>query len=536
MARGLNDNLLNTGTTSDAETEKALLSLCMRKEEGVNSTVGKKLIKEDFSDPRNGLIFDAITRLFLNDERIDRFTVSERLKKDGNIERAGGYEYIYEVAESPAVLSNVSSYVKIIRDKSDMRRLIKTLDDLRVMTGRGKSTGEVVDAALSRLGEFKTDEQTKGFEIIREILKSNLEEIQNELKGDPAATKKVKTGFARLDNMMGGLRPGSLNIIAARPGMGKSALAINIATYVAANGKGVAIFSLEMSKTEIGNRLLSAGMTYSSVNSIMYGHRYGDREREDLDAALTKVGRLPIYIDDNSMSNPITMKSKLTELIAQPNVEIGLIVVDYLQLMTMPGRGQSNRQNEIADVSRSLKVLAKEFDVPIIALSQMSRDAAKRDDHTPQLSDLRDSGAIEQDADTVIFIDRPDYYNKGETPDPEESDIKNANLYLAKNRHGSVGKIKVKWEPKRTRFFELDTKKVGDDPEESGKYPRKRTTTSDAAASDYKFTDDQVPPPEEPVYDYPDADDVAPIPEATDAPDDILNNPNSDYPDGFLDD
>ncbi|MBP5654505.1 MAG: replicative DNA helicase [Clostridiales bacterium] len=539
MDAGYDNNLLNFGqgsNTSDNDVEMALLSVCLRQEKAVIETVGKHLVKDDFADPRNGLIFDVITRLFLSDEKIDKFTVSDLLNKEGNIEKAGGFPYIYKVAEIPAVVSNVSGYIKIIRDNSDMRKLRRTLDDLKKKTESGKSASEIADAAIATITGLKSDNDNKGFESISDILKVNIEEISKELTGKNEDNKKVMTGFSKLDRMLGGLRPGSLNIIAARPGMGKSALAVNIATYAATLDIPVAIFSLEMSKTELGNRLINTGMSTYTVGKILHGHYSDERAMNDLNASIVKVGKLPLFIDDRSDVNPVTMKAKLTELTAKPESNVGLVIVDYLQLMTMPGRKEASRQTEVADISRSLKVLAKDFNIPIIALSQMSRTSAKSEDHTPQLTDLRDSGAIEQDADTVIFIDRPDYYNKGETKDPDEGDIKNATLYLSKNRHGEVGNVKVKWEPKRTRFFEEDTRREGADPEENGSMrPGQgssftRTVPAGQAASDYRFDDQD----QKSSYD-PDAYGHEPQ-EPDEEPDDLMDETNSDYPDGFFDD
>ena len=535
MDFGFDNNLLNVGqenNTSDLDVEMALLSVCLRQERAVIDTVGKHLVKEDFADARNSLIFDAITRLFLSDERIDKFTVSDMLNKEGNIEKAGGFQYVYKVAELPAVVSNVEGYVKIIRDNSDKRKLIKILDDLRKKAGSGKSASEVADDGITRISSLKSDNDAKGFESIKDILKVNLDEISKELTGQNDNGKKVMTGFSRLDRMLGGLRPGSLNIIAARPGMGKSALAVNIATYAATLDVPVAIFSLEMSKTELGNRLINTGMSRYTLGSILSGHTRDERAMNDMNSSFVKVGKLPLFIDDRSDVNPVTMKAKLTELMSKPETKVGLVVVDYLQLMTMPGRKDSSRQTEVADISRSLKILAKDFNIPIIALAQMNRSSAKSEDHTPQLTDLRDSGAIEQDADTVLFIDRSDYYNKGETPDPDEGEIKNATLYLSKNRHGAVGKVKVKWEPKRTRFFEEENRREGEDPEENGSMrpgqgsAYTRTVPAGQAASDYNFEDNDPGPVREDDGFREDDDDL----------DDLLSETNSDFPDGFNDD
>ena len=331
--------------------------------------------------------------------------------------------------------------------------------------------------------------------------------------------------------MLGGLRPGSLNILAARPSMGKSALAINMAANVASYQNPVAIFSLEMSKQEIASRLMSTFMN-KPVSEIIYSHKMTDSDKKQIDHALEKLAEYPIFIDDNSDTNPITMKSKLQQLFAGPN-KPRLVIIDYLQLMTMPGKSGRSRNEEVTDISRSLKLLAKEFNIPFIALSQLSRGAAQRDDHTPQLSDLRDSGAIEQDADTVMFIDRPDYYKKkdeegGSEDAPEQvnfkdnNDAKPAFIYLSKNRHGKTGRDSVWWVPRKTLFIEHNEK----DPEEGGS-SYTRTVDGDAASQNYNFdsvTTDEGPIPEPPM---PDNADIPP------EGDDFFAQANDSFPDGF---
>lgn len=246
-----------------------------------------------------------------------------------------------------------------------------------------------------------------------------------------------------------------------------------MAANVAANQHAVAIFSLEMSKQEIGSRLMSSCMN-KPVNEIIYSHKMTEEDRKQIDTALIKLGDYPIYIDDNSDTNPISMKSKLQQL-ASSGAEPKLVIVDYLQLMTMKSARARSRNEEVTDISRNLKLLAKDLNVPIIALSQLSRGAAQRDDHTPQLSDLRDSGAIEQDADTVMFIDRPDYYKKKEEESAEDGntlngvEIRPAYIYLEKNRHGKTGRDSVWWIPSKTMFYE-HSDRDSDEPDRTNNY------------------------------------------------------------------
>jgi len=513
---GYMDNLIDqAGPAQDdtVEIEMALLSICMRKDKALLEAVEHKLVSEDFSDPRNKLIFSTIIDMFLNNASIDRFTVTNELERKGELEHAGGLRYIYKVGETTAITASLEGYISAIREKSDKNKLIRELDKVRGMAVSGeKKTGEVLDYAISSISSLKGTGETKGFEVLSEVLKSTMMEMSEELKPGNES-KLVKLGFPRLDEMLsGGLKPGSLNILAARPSMGKSALAINMAANVAATNKPVAIFSLEMSKNEIAKRFMSSSMN-RPLTKILYSRKMTADDKREINSAVEKLSDFPVYIDDNSDTNPATMKTKLTELSAKKESKPALVIVDYLQLMSLPGNNKS-RNEVVTEISRSLKILAKEFEVPIIALSQLSRGAAQRDDHTPQLSDLRDSGAIEQDADTVMFIDRPDYYKKNDDEAPKNGDgeqaaqqqdpnndnvVKDAYIYLSKNRQGRTGRDKVCWIARKTLFYEFDKEKME---REEGGSPYTRTKPSDSAASSYNFedeadnrSDNDAPPP-----------------------------------------
>jgi len=534
------NNLIDQGPedNGDIQIEMALLALCMRKDTAVLETVQNKIIEEDFTDIRNRTIFAVIMDLFLDNSQIDRITVYSELERRGLADKAGGQRYVYRVGDQPAVLSAISSYITAIRERSDKIKLLNAIDKVKAKTQKGDMrAGEAVDYAIDELSHLRGAGESKGFEVLSDILKTTMSDITAELR-DENAGGKIKLGFPRLDSMLGGLRPGSLNILAARPSMGKSALAINMAANVAANQNPVAIFSLEMSKQEIASRLMSSSMS-KPVSEIIYSHKMSDSDKKQITRALSHLSDFPIYIDDNSDTNPVSMKSKITQLFSNKETRPKLVIIDYLQLMTMPGTGGKSRNEEVTAISRSLKLIAKEFNIPIIALSQLSRGAAQRDDHTPQLSDLRDSGAIEQDADTVMFIDRPDYYKKkedegsaapeGEEPHPinfkDGKEAKPAYIYLQKNRHGKTGKDSVWWIPSKTMFFEYDKK----DPEEENS-PYTRTVDSASAAQDYNFesvTTDEGPIPEPPM---PDDDQIPP---EEPAGDDFFAQANDDFPSGF---
>ncbi len=494
MDRNLTDNLVDSqvmeaqNVTVDNETEKAVLCLCMRSKDALNQVVGKSFSADDFADKRNALMFGAITTLYLDNKEIDRYTVFEKLEELGNIESAGGSEYVFSVANVVAVQSNLSNYLDILREKSDKRKLITTLNELQMKANKGGTgVNDLISLGVNQLSLLRDNNQDGGFESIGAIVKSNINHIVEVAGG--ADDDVYKTGFRKLDAMTGGFRPGTLNILAARPGMGKTALVINIATNVASlYNRPVNVFSLEMSKSEIGNRILAAQTDFSAKQLQRANIKPEDTKR--LALALKNLFHWPIYVDDTSAVNPVSMMSKCKEL--KRKGQLGLVIVDYLQLMSMPDLGKnSSRQNEISAISRSLKILAKDLGVPVIALSQLSRDSEKRDDHTPMLSDLRDSGAIEQDADSVLFINRNSYYKKGEA----QPEIQDAEIIVAKNRHGETGPVYVKWWGAKTLFFEPDRKSDPKEPESSFT----RTQSTGSAASDYSFED--APPPEPPPVD-----------------------------------
>jgi len=528
--RSYPDNLIepNSQINIDLDSERAVLSLCMRHEETLEKC-SQRLVREDFSDKRNATIYGHILDLYMESRKIDRYTVADYIQDKGNIHAAGGREYLYEMAEMVAVKANLDEYINSVVGKSRLRQLSRLLSKYQTMANSGKQDAEeIIDGSVSELSQMRTDDGGAGFEKLDKILKDNLSMIKAVSSGQ--AKRNVKTGFNMLDKKMGGMAPGSLNIIAARPGMGKTAFAINIATNVARmEGINVNIFSLEMSKAEIGNRVLS-GRT--DVNSRELQQANLSKEKQDkILVAIKELQDLNIYVDDRSDVTPVTMMSKLKEL--KSAGKLGLVIVDYIQLMSSgTNRSGATRQSEISDISRSLKLMAKEMEVPVIALSQLSRGAEQRTDHTPMLSDLRDSGAIEQDADSVIFIDRPDYYKKDDAGE-EKPEITDAFIILAKNRKGETGTVKLKWWGRRTRFFEEDRKEDPQDPEGSGYAPAPkkessftRTTDSDSAASDYKFDG----------YDGFGGEDPGPEDPGSYEPEEYPNNNDDDFFDGSHDD
>ena len=466
------DNLIDQSYDqySDVEVEMAILALCMRRDTAIIE-VQNKLTAEDFTDERNAILFGVILEMFFENFKIDRITVYAELERRGITDKVGGQRYVYRVGDTMAVMSALDSYITALRDRSDRIKIIKAVERIRKLASGSESRAdEILDSAITQLSQLRREGETKGLVPMSEVLKSTITSINADIRhGD---SSRIKLGYPKLDAMLGGLGPGTINILAARPGMGKTALAINMATNVAANQKTVVVFSLEMTNDELGKRLLSSAMT-KPVRDIVTSPSLSDSDRQQMDQALIKLRDYPIYFYDRTDINPSTMKGLIQQLISSGH-KPSLIFVDYLQLVRMKGLPGRSRNDEVAAISRDFKLLAKDLQVPIIALSQLSRDSAKRPDHMPQISDLRDSGAIEQDADTIMFVDRPGYYNKkdggaGNMSDGQEHSappvdsngavvVEPAYIYLAKNRHGPMGKDSVWWIPSKTLFYEFNEK------------------------------------------------------------------------------
>ena len=521
------ENLIDAGIepVCDIDVEMAVLSLCMRKNSAMMEVVQNKITDEDFNDIRNKTIYSVIIDMYFDETEIDRFTVISELERRGLAEKAGGQRYVYHVGDMVATESAIHSYINAIRERNEKRKILQILDNVRreALVGERRSS-EVVNYAMSELSKLNSFSEAKDLVALSEVLKLTLSSITEEIQ-DAKTGSKIKLGFPKLDLMLGGLGPGTLHILAARPGMGKTALAVNMAVNVAANGNPVVIFSLEMTMEEIGKRIMSSAMT-KPVSAIINSRQITDSDWKQIDQAMLKLRDYPIYFGDSADINPMTMKAKIQQLISA-GIHPKLIFVDYLQLIEMKGMGNRSRNDEVAKISRNLKLLAKELRIPIIALSQLSRDNAKRTDHTPQISDLRDSGAIEQDADTVMFVDRPDYYKTNDdaqkgtgsdsnSAEPSSSgpDALPAFIYLAKNRHGPSGKDPVWWISSKTLFYEY----TGKDPVEP--------------AGDYKMSYEGAPEDDDNDEDYMDP----PMSEDESLqPDSMFENMHDGYPEGFGD-
>ena len=430
----------------DIEAEQAILGSMLTDKDAVINAI-EVLKEESFYREDNRAIFAAILSLYAKNEPIDIITVKAELVEQGNFERIGGLEYLVELPERVPTTANVDRYIKIVEEKAALRNLIQTSNELIALGyDETENVDSIMDMAEKKVFDLAQKKNTKGYASIKDVLVESftkLEELYNQ-KGNVTG---ISTGFIDLDNKTAGLHNSDLIILAARPAMGKSAFAINLATNAAVKSNvPVVIFNLEMSKEQVGNRILCSEALVDS-NKI----RTGQIEDEDwmkLANTLGSLSEAPIYIDDTPGISIMEIRAKCRKLKLEK--DIGLIVIDYLQLIQGSGKKNASREQEISEISRSLKILAKELDVPVIALSQLSRGAEKRDDKRPMLSDLRESGAIEQDADIVIFLYRDDYYN-------EDSEKKNiAEVIIAKHRGGSTGTVDLAWMGNYTKFANLD--------------------------------------------------------------------------------
>lgn len=438
------EETINRIPPNDQEAEQAVLG-AMLIDSNATVEVLELLKQDDFYRKDHEIIFSCILELYKSGKPIDILTVKDMLNSRNMLQNVGGIEYLTSLASGVYTVSNVEAYVNIVEGKSVLRKLIQVSNEIIKSGYDDKEDIEIIlDNAESKIFEILQKKNTKGSLHIKDILVDSFTKLE-ELYNNKNSITGVPTGFLELDKKTSGLQKGNLIFIAARPGMGKSSLALNIAQNAAIKNKiPVAIFSLEMTKEELTNRILCAEAMVDSSKI-----KNGTIEEEDwlkLANSLGPISESPIYIDDTSNLSVMDIRARCRKL--KMEHDIGLIIIDYLQLME--GRKSDNRQQEIAEISRSLKILAKELNLPIIALSQLSRAPEQRADHRPILSDLRESGSIEQDADIVMFIYRDDIYN----PESEKKNI--AELIIAKQRSGSTGSMELLWLGEYTKFVNLD--------------------------------------------------------------------------------
>lgn len=422
-----------------AEAEMSILGGILVDEERMSEVVGM-VRAEDFYVGDNREIFEAMADLYNAGANIDLVGLIEKLKVRGSYEKVGGREYIVRLIEIVTTTENMEKYCQVVQEKSVLRKLISAANDIeRMCLEGGDEARTIMDLAEQKIYSVLQGRNTQDVASIREIILEAYD-ILHQLSYNKEDVMGVPTGFRDLDSLIVGLNKSDLCLIAARPGMGKTSFALNIAQNVALHsGKSVVIFSLEMSKEQLVNRMLSSEAMVDS-----YKLRTGELTEEDWTKLARAAGLLStakIYIDDNSGINAMEMKAKCRRI-----KDLGLVVIDYLQLMQGTKRSD-NRVAEVSEISRSLKIMAKELNVPVICLSQLSRGPESRTDKRPMLSDLRESGSIEQDADMVLFLFREDYYDK----ETERRNI--AECIVAKNRHGSTNKVELQWLGQYTRFF-----------------------------------------------------------------------------------
>ncbi|MEN9803491.1 MAG: replicative helicase [Actinomycetota bacterium] len=425
--------------------EESLLGALLLSREAVN-TVGELGMQADvFYKPAHQHVYDAMRNLMGSGQPVDAVTVADEIRKVGLLDDIGGMDFLLRLQNSTPVIGNVGRYAKIVMDTAALRRLIGVASEIaEIAYSEPDDVSKALDTAESKVFEVADDRVVDSVAEIRDVLRLTTDELERRYT-EKAGITGVATGFVDLDEKLLGLQPASLVILGARPAMGKSALALNIATYVAKNTRQpVLVFSLEMSHSEMAQRILSAEAKVDT-KKLRTGSLTGN-EWSDVNNA---VGRLevPLFLDDNPAVNVMEIRAKARRLKSRFG-QIGLIVIDYLQLME--GRGRSeNRQLEVSEISRNLKVLARELDVPILALSQLSRRLEERSDKVPQLSDLRESGSLEQDADVVLFLHREEVY-KQDSIDPSLRGM--ATLHIAKHRAGEIGKVTLVFQGEYSLF------------------------------------------------------------------------------------
>ncbi len=427
------------------EAEQSVLGASLLDKE-VLSTITEIIDVSDFYREDHKEIFEAIMDLYERGEPIDLITVSEQLKIRGSIDAIGGLEYLTNLVNAVPTTANAKHYAKIVEEKSILRRLIKTSSEIINMGyDETEEVEYILDRAEKGIFDISQKRNSQGFVQIKDVLIETFDRLE-ELYNNKGNVTGIPTGFVDLDHKTAGLHNSDLVLIAARPAMGKTSFVLNIAQYAAIHSQvPVAIFSLEMSKEQLVNRMLCCEAMVDAQK--MRTGQLEDSDWQKIAKALGPISDAPIYIDDTPGVTSAEIRAKCRRLKLEK--DLGLVIIDYLQLMQGRGRSES-RQQEISEISRSLKILAKEINVPVIALSQLSRAPEMRSDHRPILSDLRESGAIEQDADIVMFLYRDDYYN----PETEKKNV--AEVIVAKHRSGSTGTVELAWLGQYTKFANLE--------------------------------------------------------------------------------
>ena len=440
------DTILERPLPHNLEAERSILGAVLLDNHALNVAI-EKLRGDDFFLPQHRKIFERMVQLGEKQQAIDTITLMEDLTRRGELESAGGIAYLSQLADGLPRVTNVEHYARIVKEKAVLRSLIFSASAIQEQAlAAGDDADVILDRAESAIFQLAEDRVRAGLIGVKELVRQNFERLER-IFSEGRRITGLATGYLDLDNQTAGLQPSELIILAARPSMGKTALALNIAENVALRHREpVAIFSLEMSKESLLLRMLA-----SEARVDAHKFRTGHLNRDDwgkITGALSNLGEAPLWIDDSASSTVLEMGAKARRLKRERG--LSLMIVDYLQLVvpTHTGRG-TNRQEEVSSISRALKGLAKELKVPILVLSQLTR-APEREERKPQLADLRESGAIEQDADVVMFINRPNFYKT----DLSEEDRAKAEVIIAKQRNGPTGTLNFVFLARHTRFEE----------------------------------------------------------------------------------
>ena len=429
------------------DAEMSLLGAVLIDEE-VLADISEHATPHDFYDKRHSVVFGAMMRLFERHKPVDLLTLTEELKRKDQLDMVGGSAYLTELTNYVPTAAHAESYAEIVAQKAVRRRLIKASAEITELGyDEETTTQELLEKAEAELFSVSDQSLKQDLVSIESVLTESFDRIE-ELHRNKGALRGIRTGYRDLDDKTAGLQRSDLIILAARPAMGKTTLVTNLAYNVATIAKlPVLFFSLEMSKEQLIDRMLSDASGVSSWN-IRTGN-LSDDDFAKISEAMGEMAEAPIFIDDTPGLSVLEMRTKARR--AAHDQPLGLIIVDYLQLMQSSGNHNGNRVQEVSEISRGLKLIARELNVPLIALSQLSRSVESRTPPIPQLSDLRESGSIEQDADIVTFIYRPGYY---EPDNPEVANI--TDLIIAKHRNGPVGKVQLYFHPERLRFMSID--------------------------------------------------------------------------------
>ncbi len=442
----MDEELLTRQMPHSVEAEQAVLGSMLIDARCIPAVI-EKLRAEDFYLKQNRDIYETIYSMFSLSETVDPVTVLDKMRLNGVFDENTSRGYILQLMEVTPTAANVAEYMDIVKDKSLLRRIAETAGDLTAMVQEGTAAGqEVLDAAEQRIYAIRQGRSSQGLTPLSSVVLDVLDRLEELSKSD-SAVPGLSTGLPDVDSAISGLNNSDLILLAARPGMGKTSFALNVLLQVGKfSGKTAVFFSLEMSREQLAMRLIS-NEAFVDNKKLVTG-RLTDEDWDKVALAAAALGRSKILIDDNPSLSVADMNAKCRRV-----EDLGLVVIDYLQLMQSAGGKQysgENRQQVVSDISRALKIMAKELNVPVVCLSQLSRGPESRQDKRPMLSDLRESGAIEQDADIVMFLYRDDYYN-------EDSESRNlAECIIAKNRHGETRKVELQWLPEYTTFSSID--------------------------------------------------------------------------------